>query len=95
MNNSKILYRIFIITLPLLGFGIANLTVGLHLPGFCLIKLLFHHECWGCGLTRAFAELGKLHFQQAYDYNHLIVVVAPLLFIIWIKMLKKEFYKAK
>ena len=85
--------KIIVVVLPLIGLAFANLTVKLKLPHFCLIKLIFHHECWGCGLTRALVALGKLDFQTAYEYNHLVFIVAALLFLAWIQMLVKIFQK--
>ena len=84
--------RIFIICLPIIGFILANLSLKSH-HSFCLIKLIFGHECWGCGLTRAFAALSRLDFKGAYEFNHLIIIVAPLMFILWILILKKEFFQ--
>jgi len=86
--------RIFIISLPIIGFLLANLSVKSHYS-LCLIKLIFKHECLGCGLTRAFAALSRLDFEGAYEFNHLIVVVAPLFFILWLLILKKEFCNNK
>jgi len=88
---NKFIYRFFIVSIPLLGAVLANILSGMHLKHFCLIKLLTGHECWGCGLTRAFAALSRFDFQQAYNYNHLIVIFAPLLLILWLCLLRKEF----
>lgn len=78
----------------MIGLFLANLSLKSN-HSFCLIKLIFGHECWGCGLTRAFAALGRLDFKGAYEFNHLIVIVAPLLFILWFCMIKNEFYHTK
>jgi hypothetical protein len=85
-----ILRKIIIILLPIIGLAVANLSLKSH-TGFCLIKIFTGHECIGCGLTRAIVALSKFEFKTAYDFNHLIIVVAPLLFILWIIMLKNEF----
>ena len=87
-----ILKKAIILFLPVIGFVVANLSVKTH-TSFCLIKFLFGHECWGCGLTRAFAALGRLDFSAAYEFNHLIVIVAPLLFLLWICLIKNELFK--
>ncbi len=91
MIDKKLVYKIFIISLPLLAIILANAAVAAHFKNFCLIKLIFHHECWGCGLTRAFAAFFRGDFVQAYNYNHLIVIVLPLLFCIWLIYLKNAF----
>lgn len=87
----KISRKIFVLSLPVLAVIFANLAVKAHFTHFCLIKFITGHECWGCGLTRAFAALSRLDVQKALEYNPLIIVVVPLLTFIWIMLLKKEF----
>ena len=53
----------------------------------CLFKLITGHECWGCGMTRAFNALFELDFQKAYNLNPRVIIVAPLLIYIWGKTL--------
>lgn len=89
----KIFRKIVILSLPVIAVIVANLAVELHFKTFCLIKLLTGHQCWGCGLTRAFAALSRFEFRQAWDYNHLIVIVVPLLMWVWVGFVKKEFSK--
>ena len=91
MSNKTVYNKIFVLGLPILAVIFANVTVSLHLKSFCLIKLITHHDCWGCGLTRAFVALSHGQFQQAYDYNHLIIIFFPLLIIVWFFMLKETF----
>lgn len=38
-------------------------------------------------MTRAFYSLIHGDFHSAYEYNHSIIIVAPLMIYIWIKML--------
>lgn len=94
-KKRKIIKKISIITLPIWGIILANILSSLHLPHFCIIKWLTSHECIGCGLTRAFAALGRFDFQTAYNYNKNIVFYAPLLLIIWIFMIYTEFKNSK
>ena len=88
--NSK---QIFILSLPILTIILVNLLAMAHFKNICLIKLLTHHPCWGCGLTRALAQASRFHFKEAYELNHLIIIVIPLLFFIWIALIKKEIDK--
>ena len=92
MNNNKYqkLKNIIIIGLPVWTILLVNIAAAAHFKNFCLIKLLFHHECWGCGLTRALAAFSRFHFIQAYKYNHLVFVVIPILICICIILIKKE-----
>jgi Protein of unknown function (DUF2752) len=56
----------------------------------CLSKLLFHTECYGCGMTRACMHLIHLDFEEAYSYNMLSFIVLPLLAVVWIQWYSKE-----
>jgi len=55
----------------------------------CLFKNLTGRECWGCGITRAVISAVQFHFETAFHYNKLIVVVFPLLLYEWIKIVKR------
>ena len=90
-NVLKILNRIFILSLTVLFCILVYLAVNANFKNFCIIKLLTGHDCPGCGLTRAFSALTHLHFVEAYNHNHLIVVVAPIFIIIWVLLLRKSF----
>ncbi len=85
--------RITILTLPIWGILLVNILTSMHLKHFCLIKWLTNHECWGCGLTRAFSALSRFDFQGAYNYNPRIVFFAPAAVLIWGLMLYFEFKK--
>lgn len=64
----------------------------------CLSVLLFDKQCYGCGITRAIQHAIHFDFQTAWNYNKLVVIVAPILFFVWLKwvrdawgkMIKKE-----
>jgi hypothetical protein len=61
----------------------------------CLSRLVFGIECYSCGLTRAVQHAIHLDFKVAFEYNKLVVLVLPLLFLIWIKQLKFHWNKWK
>ena len=44
----------------------------------CLWKTIFHIECPGCGLTRAFIDILHCNFIDAFNDNPLIFIVLPL-----------------
>jgi hypothetical protein len=52
------------------------------LPSICLFKNIFHKECLGCGLTRAFSALLHNNFPAALNFNKLSIVFFPMLFCI-------------
>lgn len=55
----------------------------------CLFRNLFGTECWGCGMTRALFSLLHLDFTAAWNYNRLVVLVAPLLLYLYVKEVAK------
>ena len=95
MFDKIILRRIFVVSLPVLCVILANLASNAHFKTFCIIKFLTHHPCIGCGLTRAFAELSKFHFKEAYELNPLVFGVTIFFIFAWIMILKKEFKDSK
>ncbi|MEN9742794.1 MAG: hypothetical protein RLZZ65_599 [Bacteroidota bacterium] len=49
----------------------------------CLSVLILHKECMACGLTRAIQHLIHFEFQQAWQFNKLVVLVFPILSFVW------------
>lgn len=50
----------------------------------CLWKLLTGHECIGCGMMSAMVYLMRGEFGLAFESNHLVVIVAPVLLWCWL-----------
>jgi len=57
----------------------------------CVSKLLTEKECYACGITRGIMHLIHLDFEKAYEYNMLSFIVFPLLGLIWIQWIVKEY----
>lgn len=76
---------IWLVLLPFLFVCAVKLLVTYSPHSICLFKLITGHECWGCGMTRAFNELFNLNFQKAYEFNPRIIIVAPLLLLGWMQ----------
>lgn len=77
-----------VVLFPLLLFFIPiDWLNGQH--SICLYKNLTGHECFGCGITRAVVSAVQLHFEAAFHYNKLIVIVFPLLVYEWTKIVYK------
>lgn len=61
----------------------------MHGHSICLFRNFFGTECYGCGMTRALFSLLHFDFGAAWDYNRLVIVVAPLLLYIYLKEVVK------
>lgn len=91
LENNKLVYQIK--SIGLLISPVALYLVPLnwikHQHTICLYKNITGHNCYGCGMTRA--VLSALHFQyeNAFNYNKLVIVVFPLLIFIWVKTVVK------
>lgn len=79
-NKIKI---IVMALLPLIFIICVKWMVANNPYSICFFKLLTGHDCWGCGITRAFGALFNLQFKQAVEFNPRIVIVAPLMSWIW------------
>ena len=74
--------RVLIVPAPLLLFFLP-LDFVEKAPSFCLWLWFTEDQCLGCGMGRALLNLLHLNFTQAWQLNHLVVFVAPLLVFIW------------
>jgi hypothetical protein len=52
----------------------------------CLSVLLLNKSCIGCGITRAVQHFIHGEFKVGFNYNHLVILVLPLLIFMWGKM---------
>jgi hypothetical protein len=56
-------------------------------PSICPVRHVFGLPCPGCGMVRALSCLGHGQIRKAWQYNRLVVIVAPLLAYTWGKTL--------
>ncbi len=56
----------------------------------CVFTNLFGVECYGCGMTRAYYALITGKFKEAITHNILIIIVAPLTIILFLKYVYKK-----
>lgn len=61
----------------------------------CLSKLIFDIECYGCGMTRAIQHLIHFDIQIAVSFNPLSIVIFPILFFVWLKLVIKYYYSLR
>ena len=57
----------------------------------CLSVFFFNIECFGCGITRAIQHLIHFEFEIAASFNKLSFIVLPVLIIVIIQDLIKQF----
>ena len=55
----------------------------------CIIYNLFNIKCVTCGMTRALFNLSRGNFIKAINYNHLIIIILPILLYLIIEDLYK------
>lgn len=55
----------------------------------CLSVVLFDMQCYGCGMTRGIQHLIHLDFAEAWRYNKLSFIVAPLLVYLLVSYIYK------
>jgi hypothetical protein len=53
----------------------------------CFMKQVFHIDCPGCGMTRAFLLIPRGHFLEALSFNAAALSFYLLLFIIFITLI--------
>ena len=85
--NRNFYNLVFVTLLPIFFYIAVSLLVANNSHPICLFKILTGHDCWGCGMTRAFNSLFELNFQKAFEFNPRIIIVAPLLFWVWLTTL--------
>jgi len=96
LNRSSIreLYCLLVIILPIILLLLpADFFDGS--KSICLSALLLKKQCIGCGITKAVQHFLHFDFKTAWDYNHLVVLVFPLLVYLWIKELVTNYKKIK
>jgi len=76
--NKILLKFVIIIFLSIIFFYIPKDYLGDTYP-ICLFKILFGIDCIGCGTTRAVWSVLHFKFNDAIEYNKLIVITFPLL----------------
>lgn len=77
---KKYLYRVEYILMVLLLLLLYVIPID-YIEGrsFCVFYTFLDIECCGCGLTRAFFNMSRLHIIEAIDYNWLILLFFPLI----------------
>lgn len=91
---SKIIF--FLIFNIILLIVLYNIPVGSKfLSNICLIKMISGRECWNCGMTRAFLSLLHFKFALAYNFNHKVILVFPLVVFYYLYLWALYIFKKK
>lgn len=85
--NIKLIITILI---PFFAYLLAHVLITYNDKPICLWKNIFHTNCFGCGITRAFYAFCHLDFSSAFNYNKMIFVIIPILLYLWIKEILKN-----
>ena len=85
------LYIVINILLYIALFNIPTSTTVLE--SICIFKNLTGHECWNCGMTRAFLSILQFNFKDAYNYNSHVVFVFPFTIILYLFSSYKYLFK--
>ena len=60
----------------------------------CPIKFLTGVSCMGCGMTRAWRQLLRLHFKRAFAYHPLVLLPIPAVFVLFFReKIPSKWYK--
>lgn len=93
-NNFLIIYLIGLLLFP---FFLGLLPKDYFNDGqsICLSVRFFNQRCYGCGMTRAIQHLIHFEFSTAYRLNKFSIIVLFVLFFLWLKAVRKVFFKLK
>ena len=89
MSIKKYVVLLSPLTIILIRKGLSGIGV----KSICLFKLITGHNCIGCGMTQAFIYILQGKFINAYNQNHLIIIVFPLITYLWLKYIYKNLAK--
>ena len=93
--NRNSIKLFLLLMLPFVAILVVNFIVNYVTFPICLWKNIFHIDCLGCGMTRAFYYLFHLDFANAIKYNNTIIIVAPILLFVWILEIIKTIKEQK
>jgi hypothetical protein len=77
-NKNQIFKLILVLVLVFVFYNLPKEYLGDTYP-ICLYRIIFKHNCLGCGTTRAIWSILHFNFNQAFEYNRLIIITFPLL----------------
>jgi hypothetical protein len=86
VNFKKLFFLIF---LGAIFFSIPKIYIGDTYP-LCLYRIILNKKCIGCGTTRAVWSILHFNFNDAYEYNKMIIITFPLIMGCAVKWILKK-----
>jgi hypothetical protein len=87
--NINLRKLFFVIILGIIFFSIPKIYLGDTFP-ICLYRIILNKKCIGCGTVRAVWSILHFKFNEAYEYNKMIIITFPLLMGCIIKWILKN-----
>lgn len=84
--------KYFVAISPFIIIIAYKLSHMLGIKTICIWYLLTGHKCLGCGITTAIVYLLQGKYVLAYESNHLVYVIFPILLYCWLHYIKREFF---
>ena len=90
MRRALAVTRLIAVCLVPIAMALVPLGMLDHARPICIYTLVTGSHCWGCGMTRALCAGVRGDFITAFHYNPRVVVVLPVLFAVWLRMVRRE-----
>ena len=76
---KKVIFILMLLLLILYGYYFLTLNYGINIP--CLFNKVTGYYCPGCGITRCLFSIMSGHFYKAFNYNRLVFILLPFIFL--------------
>lgn len=88
--RKKIITIFLLVTMGILYLKVISPTFNIHIP--CLFNKITGFDCPGCGMTRASLAVLDGNFYQAFRWNMLVFILAPL-YLLYLFLQKMQYVK--
>jgi hypothetical protein len=87
--NKKLGKLFFVIFLGTIFYFIPKIYLGDTFP-ICVYRIILSKKCIGCGTTRAVWSILHFNFNDAYEYNKMIIITFPIIIGCIVKWILKK-----